>query len=312
MRVLVTGSSGFIGSHLCSYLRFCGHTVYPVSRDPLSPYYVPDINPFTDWSSLLRGVDVVVHCAARVHRKVHSRKDEIEVFRDSNLRSTVRLASQSIDAGVQRFVFISTIKVHGECSSVSHPFTCLSPFNPVGPYAISKYEAELELQALFSSSSSKVVVIRPCLTIGPGVKSNINTLVRLIRLGVPMPFSLIENSRSFCPILTLCQIIESTVSKELNGNPVFLAASQQYMSTKLLVSTIANAVEANPIFLPVPKTLLMAILTLSFQKETFDKLCGSLVVDPLHTFQTLNIVETQSVVDSILDSCSHIINKRCL
>ncbi len=192
MRVLVTGANGFVGRTLCPALRDAGHEVIAAVRNAdglpegCEARLVDDIGPETDWTEGLQDIEAVVHLAARVHVMRESAADPLAAFRQVNTVGTLHLARAAAEAGVRRFVFLSSVKVLGE-SCPEGPFTDASPPNPQDPYAVSKWEGEKGLSELAREFGMEVVILRPPLVQGPGVRGNFLSLFRLVHRGVPMP-----------------------------------------------------------------------------------------------------------------------------
>ena len=205
MKILVTGSTGFVGARVVELSEERGWKVAPVVRKTaqtqpnnlvVNSFVVSSIDSSTDWSGAFDGVDCVVHCAARVHQMNENEQDALTAYRETNTQGTVTLAAQAADAGVKRFVFVSSIKVNGECSEPNSPFKPDLNSIPQDPYGLSKYEAEVELTEISKNTGLEVVIIRPPLVYGPGVKANFLSMMRLTDKGIPLPFGSINNKRS--------------------------------------------------------------------------------------------------------------------
>ena len=196
MKVLVTGASGFVGSALCAYLVAKGNTVTGAVRSipektlsGVEYWTVSDISADTSWSESLAGINAVVHCAARVHVMSEASGDPLSAFREVNVRGTARLAEQAVENGVKRFVYISSVKVNGEVTD-GHPFKADDIPAPEDPYGISKWEAEQVLRSIADNTELEVVIIRPPLIYGPGVRANFLRLMQGIMSGVPLPLGI--------------------------------------------------------------------------------------------------------------------------
>lgn len=206
--VLLTGSTGFVGSALLSELKkFPDFRVISAVRSAVSPasddvVVVGNIDGTTDYSSALNGVDVVVHSAARAHIMRDEVADPLAEYRTVNVEGTLNLAKQAVAAGVKRFVYISSIKVNGESTSGLQAFTESDSAKPEDPYGVSKYEAEEGLRLLAQETGLEIVIIRPPLVYGPGVKANFLSLVKLSATELPLPFGSVNNHRSMCMWVT--------------------------------------------------------------------------------------------------------------
>lgn len=269
MRVLVTGARGFVGRAL--FLRLCSEPTMDTTgsvRSALAPGRRPEsdggslivipqgLTADTDWSFALQDVDVVVHTAARVHVMHDSSADPLAEYRRINVAGTLNLARQAAEAGVQRFVFISTAKVNGEATEIGRPFAADDVPAPADHYAISKWEAEQGLQNLAEERAMEWVVIRPPLVYGPGVKANFAALLRAIERGWPLPLGAIRNQRSYVALENLVDFIVTCLRHPLAANQAFLISDGQDMSTRELVLGLANATGVPARLLPVPVWLL--------------------------------------------------------
>lgn len=280
-KILVTGASGFVGGKLCEAVSARGDLVYPSVRRAQSEEQVAigDIGPFTDWSSVLDGVDVVVHLAARVHLMHDEAADPLAEFRRINVGGTRALAEQAAKAGVSRLVFLSSIKVNGESTLPGVPFTGDDLPRPLDPYAVSKHEAEQVLNRVSSEAGMEVVVIRPCLVYGPGVRANFLSMIRWLDKGVPLPLGAIHNRRSLLALDNLVDLIVTCTEHPAAANQTFLAADGEDLSTTALLRRLGHALGVPARLVPVPPTMLRAGAALIGKREIADRLCGSLQVD---------------------------------
>lgn len=292
MRIVVTGASGFVGRRIVVALADAGHDVVAASRQSCAVEKLatwrkcPDLDAAADWSGILAGADAVVHAAARVHVMTERSRDPLSEFRRVNVEGAVALARQAIDAGVRRFVFISSIKVNGE-QTVDRPFSVDDPANPVDPYGISKWEAEQAIERLAAGTPMDTTAIRPVLVHGAGVKGNMATLVRLIRRGVPLPLGAIRNRRSIVHVDNLASLVVHSVSIAGPLPPVMLVRDDESPSTPELLRRLARASGRTARLLPIPPSFLAAAAGLAGRAAWADRLLQSLEVDDAATRSAL-------------------------
>ena len=296
MNILITGASGFVGNALIKHLVSLNNfNVIGGSRSSnvILPDGVPlaiigDLVARTDLSSTLLGVDVVVHTAARVHIMREQALDSLREFRSVNFHGTLTLAEQAAACGVKRFIFISSIKVNGESTKSGFRYKASDHPAPQGAYGISKMEAEYGLFELSSRSGMEVVIIRPPLIYGQGVKANFALMVRFLKMGLPLPFGAINNQRSLVAVENLVDLISICLMHKDAAGKVFMISDNCDVSVSHLLRCIGAALNVPTRLVNVPLPLLR-ILFLTFQKqEFFERLCGSLQVNIDDTCQTLN------------------------
>ncbi|WP_444922728.1 UDP-glucose 4-epimerase family protein [Microbulbifer sp. DLAB2-AF] len=293
-RVLLTGASGFIGSALLSALRSKRVKVLPVYRQEIEGgLYVPRIDAETDWGTTLNNIDVVIHTAARVHVMKEGAADPLAEFRKVNLEGTLQLARQAASSGVKRFIFLSSIKVNGESTTGRGPFTAEEPSNPVDPYGISKKEAEDALLALAEETGLEVVIIRPPLVYGPGVKANFQSMMRWLQKGIPLPLGSINNRRSLVSVYNLIDLITVCIEHPNARNQVFLVSDGLDMSITDLLRRLSRSLRCRALLMPVPVSVLIFTLSLLGKRAVADRLCGSLQVD---IGKTMNLLDWQPPV----------------
>jgi nucleoside-diphosphate-sugar epimerase len=228
-----------------------------------------------------------VHTAARVHVLDERSVDPLAAFRKVNVDGTLDLARQAADAGVRRFVFVSSIKVNGESTRPGVPFTTQDPPRPEDPYGISKSEAELALRTLASQRGIEVVIVRPPLVYGPGVRANFRALMRLLTLPVPLPFGSIDNRRSMVSVGNLVDFLVRCIDAHAAANATFLVSDDEDVSTTGLMRRLAGAMKKRPWLLPVSPPILIALGAVGGQSERMRRLCESLQVDISGTRQAL-------------------------
>jgi nucleoside-diphosphate-sugar epimerase len=290
MRICVTGASGLVGSRLCDYLTAFGHEVIKVSRNRQDYVVTGDMGADTNWSEAIAGCDVVVHLSARVHVMRDGSANPLAEFRKSNVEATRSLALQAAASGVKRFVFISTVKVNGEFTPLSQPFTFANEPDPQDNYAISKHEAEQALWQLARGTGMEVVVIRPPLVYGPGVKGNFARMVLWVRRGVPLPLGSVQNLRSLVALDSLVDLIAVCADTErspMAANQTLLVSDGEDVSTTELLRRVALAYEVSPRLLPIPAHWLHAAARFIGKGAMADRLLGSLQVDVSKTCELL-------------------------
>ncbi|EGR0264308.1 SDR family oxidoreductase [Vibrio cholerae] len=291
-KVLLTGANGFIGNVLNAAMTN-HYQVLSAVRDKHSIDFdacveVPKIDKYTQWGEVLSGVHCIIHCAARVHIMNDASSDSLAEFRTVNTEGTLNLARQAVEAGVKRFIFLSSIKVNGESTSNGQPFTAFDPCLPEDPYGISKSEAEKQLVALAKDFGMEVVIIRPTIVYGPGVKANFASLMNLVSKGIPLPFgSITQNKRSLVSINNLVDLIVTCIDHPKAANQVFLVSDDHDVSTSEMVRELAIALGKPTWQLPVPIWCYKLFGKLFGKSDIVDRLTGSLQVDISHTKETL-------------------------
>ncbi|MCC5879162.1 MAG: SDR family oxidoreductase [Idiomarina sp.] len=239
-------------------------------------------------SNSLIGVDCFFHCAARVHVMEESAEEALPKFQQLNVDATLGLASKCVEAGVSRFVFISSIKVNGEETSKDQLFSRKSKPKPQDPYGQSKMEAELALLEIGRSSGMEIVIIRPPLIYGPGVKANFRKLLKLIDKGIPLPLGGVSNLRSLVGLNNLVDLIVTCSRHPAAVNQVFLVSDNDDVSTPELVRRIGKSFNKKIRLLFIPESVLRLAGKVTGKSEQVQRLCSSLQVDIAHTMQMLD------------------------
>lgn len=282
--ILVTGANGFVGSALCAALTARGTRLRRAVRSRPADAAPDDetvavgsLGPSTDWSAALAGIQVVVHLAARVHVMQDTAQDPLAEFRLVNTEATRRLAEAAQAAGVRRLIYVSSIKVNGEATT--RPFTELDTPDLSEPYAISKWEAEQLLLQRHQPGSFEVTIVRPPLVYGPGVGANFLQLIKLVDLGIPLPFGATGNLRSMVALANLCDLLITCIDHPAASGEVFLVSDGTDLSTTELVRRLAHHLQRRPLLLPVPRPAVELPARLLGKEALVLRLWGSLQVD---------------------------------
>lgn len=290
MKVVVTGATGFVGTALCDTLAAFAYEVVPVVRSKSGLQHevvIDNVDGSTDWRPALTACDAVVHLAARVHVMDDTSQNPLALYRETNTEATLNLARQAAQAGVKRFVFISTIKVNGE--GFPHPrplshgergaYVETDAPAPEDAYAISKWEAEQGLQQIARETGLEVVVLRPPLVYGSGVKANFLRLMQLIQHGWPLPLGAIKNRRSLLYLGNFIDAIRLCIEHPAAAGQTFLVDDGQTISTPDLIREIAKAMHRPARLVPVPISLLQWVGSMTGRSAAVARLAGSLYVD---------------------------------
>lgn len=308
--VLVTGANGFVGKAVCADLPSRGYRVLGVARHGVrrqsqggSEYLsMNEIDTDTDWTGVLDGVDSIIHLAARVHLMRETAADPLTEFRRTNVDLTLNLARQAAAAGVRRFVFVSSIKVNGEVTPVGQPFNADDKPHPTDPYGISKHEAELGLLALAGETGMDVVIIRPVLVYGPGVKANFQSMMNWLLKGVPLPLGDLPNRRSFLALGNLVDLIATCVQHPAAANQIFLASDGEDLSITTLLRRTGAALGKPARLISVPAIVLRVSAQLVGLEAVLQRLSEPLQVDILKTRRVLDWEPPVRVDDALWET----------
>lgn len=312
MRVLVTGANSFIGSALLaraaldSTLRLRGSVRQSVAdlQGGVETVRVGDLAPDTNWAEALRSVDAIVHTAARVHVLRESATNPLAEFRWINVAGTLNLARQAAAAGVQRFVFISSIGVNG-AETFDVPFTADDRAAPHSPYSISKHEAELGLKQLAHATGLDVVIIRPPLVYGPKAKGNFDRLLKIMHQGIPLPLGAIQNRLSLVALDNLVDLIVTCLIHPAGANRTFLVSDGDDISTTDLLRRTGAALGKPARLMRVPPLALRTAARFLGKAELAQRLCGSLQVDIGYTRELLGWNPRVSVDEALKQAARH-------
>jgi nucleoside-diphosphate-sugar epimerase len=305
MKVLVTGANGFVGLavlqrlNVMSGLQAVGSVRRAAVLTGTTVVEVGDLAAQTDWSLILACADAVVHLAARVHVMRDTAADPLTAFRAVNVEGTLNLARQAAAAGVKRFVFISSVKVNGEFTAPGRAFTEADAPMPQDAYGQSKHEAEQGLRQLSSDMGMEVVIIRPPLVYGPGVKANFSTLMHAVQRGWPLPLGAVHNQRSLVALSNLVDFIVTCITHPQAANQTFLVSDRQDLSTAELVRGMAQAAGVPARLLPVPVWALQAGASLLGKGDVVQRLCGNLQIDASKARSVLGWVPPVSVEEGL-------------
>jgi len=316
-KILVTGATGFIGNPLCKALTKSGRSVYGAVRSVSSSLIkkseveyvsVGDISSKTNWKDILAGIDCVIHCAGRAHKM--SKNQDFDLYNLINKEGTRNLAEQAAEAGVKRFIFLSSIKVNGETTNnkfnkinvdnqIKNIFSHTDIPNPIDAYSISKFEAEKILKNISTKTGLEVVVLRLPLVYGYSAPANLKRLIKIISTGLPLPFSLVNNKRSLIGIDNLLNVIARCIDHPAAKNKTFLVSDDKDLSTPDLIKLIATAMGRSIHLFPVPISWLKFFGFLIGRQSDIDRLTGSLQVDIEYTKKILDWKPSVSVYDGI-------------
>ena len=304
LNILVTGANGFVGKSLITALKkqgisFVGVGRQSVKSDSDSFFSVPDFCTADAWIEPLANCITVIHLAARVHVMKDKSINSLAEFRKVNVDGTLNLAQQAAKAGVKRFIFISSIKVNGEHAELGKPFKEIAAANPQDAYGISKHEAEQGLLLIAQQTGMEVVIIRPPLVYGVGVKANFASIMMAVRRGIPLPLGAIHNKRSFVYVGNLVSLIMCCIHHPAAANQIFLVSDGQDLSTTELLKKCAEALGLKSRLLPVPQKLVEAGATLLGRRALAQRLCGNLQVDITKTRELLGWEPPFSVSDGL-------------
>lgn len=281
-RIALTGATGFVGKCLLVKLHCAGIRAVELGRTASTPdaefYCIESLGPEADYGNALVGCDSVVHLAARVHVMHDDADDPLTAFQVVNLHGTVNLARQAAAAGVQRFVYVSSIKVNGECT-MDKPFTESDVPSPLDPYGVSKWQAEQALQQVGRETGMEIVIVRPPLVYGPGVKANFHSLLKLVSRSMPLPLGSIHNRRSMIFVENLVDALVLCATHPAAAGQTYLVSDGEDISTPQLVRVIASAMRRPDRVFPFPLALIRLAAVMLGRSSALDRLTQSLAVD---------------------------------
>lgn len=311
--ILITGASGFIGNAVAKKLSVT-HAVRLAVQNNSPGTWSSEVEIFKgslsrdqNWHAALKDVTSVVHCAARVHVTQGKFTDQITKFRQINVEGTLNLAKQAAELGVARFIFISSIKVNGESTVIGYPFTAEDVPRPQDPYGISKMEAEDKLRKLSERTGMEIVIIRPPLVYGPGVKANFASMIFWLKKGMPLPLGgIINNRRSLVYVGNLVDLICICINHPNAANQTFLVSDDDDISTAKLIRRMSLALGCSGRLVNVPQKFLNSAAKYMGNPETLKRLLGSLQVDITKTKNLLEWGPTYSMAEGFRNTAEHI------
>ena len=316
MKVLITGINGYIGNRLFSVLKQHNFSVSGTVRDTEmfmckecnQLIVTGDISSFNNWHQVLSDIDIVIHLAGMAHifSEPSDKSRMLENYRVVNRNATLRLAQGAVDAGVRRFIYISSIGVLGN-TTIDKIFNNRSKYNPQESYAVSKMEAELGLKKIEELSNIEVVIVRPPLVYGPRHSGNFYRLLKLVDIGLPLPLPLggMKAKKSMISLDNLCSLLIKTITEPLPKYSKLVVSDGSYWSTAELVSLIAEYMGKKKQIFTVPRFILNAFGSLVGKREEVRKLSVPLQVDGSETAEILNWSPIQSPEDGLKEAVEY-------
>ncbi len=305
---LVTGANGFVGQALCGSLIERGFEVRSAVRREearlvtgTEKTVVGVMDGNTDWEEALKGIDCVIHLAARVHVMKDDAQDPLEEFRKANVQGTENLARQAAKAGVRRLVFVSSIKVNGE-QTFGRPYSEADAANPQDPYGISKWEAEQALHRVAEETGLEVVILRPPLVYGDGVKGNFAQMMKALELGIPLPLSSVMNRRSLLHVGNLADALILCATHPKAANRTYLLSDGDDVSTPELLRQLGRAMNRPARLFPCPEFLLKMVGIITGRSAQVSRLLGSLQVDSSRIRSELGWIPPYTLQQGLLHS----------
>lgn len=317
-KLLITGSTGFVGKQLLVKLiedqnyniNLLNRSVKTQLSSCVSEFTVKDYSSLKHTHECLSDVDTVIHLASRVHVMAETESDPLLAFRKVNVDMTLHIARMAVSAGVRRFIFISSVKVNGEQTKPGRYFSAESIPAPIDAYGISKYEAEIGLKKIASETGLELVIIRPVLVYGPGVKANFDTMMRWLTKGIPLPFGAINNKRSFVAVENLVDLMITCIQHPAADGEVFLVSDGEDMSTSEVLKKLALSLNVKSRLIKVPCVFLNILAGLIGKKKLSQRVCGSLQVDIAKTCAVLNWKPIISTDLAFQKTADHFLSER--
>jgi nucleoside-diphosphate-sugar epimerase len=306
-KILITGATGFVGKALFENLKskkkYLVHLSTRINQEKLfeggKAFNIGEIDSNTNWKDALSGVDCIVHCAARAHMTENKQTDSLNAYRTINVDGTRNLAKQAVAINIKRFIFLSSIKVNGEGTIASKSFKYNDISQPEDAYGISKCEAEQALLEISKQTGLEVVIIRPPLVYGEGVKGNFLRLLDLVYKQIPLPFVKINNLRSFIGLDNLVDLIICCIDHPKAGGKIFLASDGEDLSTLDLIRKLSKFMNKSPRLFQVPQSIIQLIGRLVGKSSEVKRLFGSLRIDNSYTREILGWSPALSLDESL-------------
>lgn len=293
LNIAITGANGFVGESLCKELAFRGYSVKGFTRrlshqlNNVEQYLISEITEKNNWDETLNKVDVLIHLAARVHVLQDSADDILDAFLAVNLYGTINLAQAAAKAGVKRFVFVSSIKVNGEFTE-TQSFSEIDLPHPQDAYAISKWEAEIALRKIEKETGMQVVILRPPLVYGAGVKANFASLLKVVNKKIPLPLASVKANRSLIYVGNLVDAIIVCASSPNAAGHTYLVSDGDAVSMPQLIKKIALALNKPSFVLPFSLSIIRFLAKAFGKTSSLDRLTQSLVIDSSKIRQDLD------------------------
>lgn len=319
-QILITGANGFIGRHLCAKLLQLNFPIKAITRNTSilqknnlnNPLFtlnkITNINEVSDWSPYLSGVNVIVHLAARVHILNQNEKNSKQLFQKTNVEATKKLLISAAKKGIKKFIFLSTIQVHGNESSINEKITENSPIKPINFYAQSKIEAEKSIIDVCNKYEINYCIIRPPLVYGPNVKANFLKLLNLVNKQIPSPLKNIKSLRSMVSVYNLTDFIISCINCEQANNEIFLVSDDNDISVSELLEKIAFYMNKRNLTFPFPLSILKFFCKIIRKEKELNKISNYLQVDIVKSKNILNWKPTFSFDYGLKKTVEHFIN----
>ncbi|AXB06225.1 SDR family oxidoreductase [Aeromonas caviae] len=287
-KIILTGASGFVGRQI----------KYAIPREQLIlvgrrnldeeySFFLSNLDENSQYDDVMKDVACIIHCAARAHIMHDEADNPYCLYHKINVDGTLNFAKQAAVNGVKRFIYISSIKVNGESTTLNWPFTEKNTPAPVDAYGLSKLAAENSLRELAIETGMEVIIIRPPLVYGPGVKANFAAMMNLASKNLPLPLGAIHNKRSMVALDNLVDLIVTCIDHPKAANQTFLVSDDHDISTTELLEMMVRAAGKTPRLLPVPMEWLKFVGELIGKQAVIERLCGNLQVDISHTKETL-------------------------
>lgn len=309
--ILLTGATGFLGSSIIE--QASNITFVTLGRKPIGKhnYIFYDFLDGQDFTLPYSNISCIIHCAARVHVMTDGSIDPLNEYREVNTIGTMNLARKAVQSGVKRFIFISTIKVNGESTEVNRPFKFSDERSPEDFYGQSKSEAEVQLLKLAKDTGLEVVIIRPTLVYGPGVKANFAYLLNLVSKGYPLPFGCItSNKRSLVSVTNLVDLIITCIDHPKAANQVFLVSDDHDVSTASMVREMSKALGVPSRMISVPLWCYSLAAKVFSKQDVVSRLVGSLQVDITHTKETLGWAPPQTLQEGFRQTAQAVLQAK--